>query len=131
MSTDAQDKERIRIPVDIWSLPEIVDVTAVLVRFKTPLTRYQGTKRVRYKEAAEIMVKTSGPIPERALSPVLMVGEVAVGDYEVAGENLYRFHAFDVKELRDGAPMHLKWPQRRPKRARMPPVFQLKGEEQR
>jgi hypothetical protein len=33
------------------------------------------------------MVKTAGPIPERALSPVLTVGDVVVDDYEIAGDN--------------------------------------------
>ena len=131
MSTDAQGREPIRTPLDIWTLPEIIDVQAVLVRFKNPLIRYDGQRRVKHKEAVELMVKTAGPIPERALSPALMVGDVAVDDYEVAGENLYRFYAFEVKQLREGAPMRLEWPARRLRRERELPVFQLKGEEQR
>lgn len=131
MSTDAQGREPIRTPPDIWTLPEIIDVRAVLVRFKKPLIRYDGQKRMEHKEAVELMVKTSKPIPERALSPVLMVGDEAVDDYEVTGENLYRFYAFEMKQLREGAPMRLEWPSRRPRREPKPPVFQFKGEEQR
>jgi hypothetical protein len=48
MSTDATNNEPIRTPLDIWTLPEIVKVTAVLVRFKKPLIRYRGRKRVQY-----------------------------------------------------------------------------------
>jgi hypothetical protein len=65
------------------------------------------------------------------MTPVLMVGDVVVDDYEVAGDNLYRFHAFEVKELREGAPMRLEWPGFGPKGERKPPVFELKSEEQR
>lgn len=85
---------------------------------------------MEHKEAVELMVKTAGPIPERALSPVLIVGDVAVDDYEVAGQNLYRFYAFEVKQLREGAPMRLEWPARRPRHERKPPLLQLEGEEQ-
>lgn len=131
MSNDAQAREPSQRPPDIWSLPEIIDVCAVLVRFKNPLIRYDGQRRVEHKEAVELMVKTAGPIPERALSPALMVGDVAVDDYEVTGENLYRFYAFEVKELREGASMRLEWPARRPGCQPQPQVFQLKGEEQR
>jgi hypothetical protein len=131
MSTDAQGQEPDREPVDIWTLPGIIDVRAVLVRFKKPLIRYDGQRRVEHKEAVELMVKTAGPIPERALSPVLMVGDVALDDYEAAGQNLYRFYAFEVKQMHDGAPMHLEWPTRRPRREPKSPVFRLRGEEER
>lgn len=131
MSTDAQGREPIRTRPDIWTLPEIIDVCAVLVRFKKPLIRYNGQRRVEHKEAVELMVKTAGPIPERALSPILLVGDVAVDDYEAAGEDRYRFYAFEVKQLREGAPIGLEWPARRSRHERKPPLFQLKGEEQR
>jgi hypothetical protein len=131
MSNDATSKERAGTRADIWRLPTILDFTAVMVRYSSPLIRYEGQKRIRRKEAVEILVKTDGPIPERALSPILMVGDEPVSDYEFVEENLYRFYGFEAQNLREDAPVSLEWPQRERAEAVKRPVFRLKGEESR
>ena len=70
----------------------------------------RGPERRQTSEAVEIMVRTAAPLPIRALSPVIFVGDVPVEDYEVAGLNLYRYVAFDPRALVGGAPVSLGWP---------------------
>jgi hypothetical protein len=131
MSSDSSDSEQPRPRPNIWALPDVIDVKSVLVRFKKPLIRYHGRERVLHEQAIELMVHTNGPIPERAISPVLMVGDVPVADYEHAGKNLYRFYAFDTDSLHRGAPIKLAWPDQKPRPERKIPIFELRGEESR
>jgi hypothetical protein len=57
----------------------------------------------------EFMVRTDGPIPVRALGPALFVGDVAVTECERVEDTLYRFLAFDIDQLRQGAPIAWGW----------------------
>jgi hypothetical protein len=57
----------------------------------------------------EFLVRTSGPIPARALGPALFVGDVQVAESHEAGENLYRFLAFDLERLKPRAPIAWGW----------------------
>jgi hypothetical protein len=131
MSSDSSDKERPAPRANLWALPDVLEVRAARVRFKKPLIRYEGRKRVEHAAAVELMVRTSGPIPERAISPVLVVGDAEITDYEYAGHNFYRFHAFDMEKLREGAPVTLAWPQEKRRTERETPTFRLRGEETR
>ena len=131
MASDAQSKEPVSPRANLWKLPEIVDVKAVLVQYRTPVIRYMGRDRVEYREAVELSVQTSDELPARALSPALYVGDVAITDYEVAGKNLYRFFAFNIRELQEGAPITMDWPQLRRGREHRAPVFRVSGEETR
>lgn len=96
---------------DLWELPQVVSVDAVQSHYNDPLIRYVGGQRVEYHDVVEIWVQTSEPLPMRALSAAIYIGETLVDDYEAAGENQYRFFAFDSTALDEGAPIAIGWPQ--------------------
>lgn len=108
---------------DIWSLPRILDVQAVRRRYRKPRVSYRRLERVEHPEAVEILVKTDGPFPTRALAPVLYIGDEPVEHWEMEGKNAYRFFAFEPSRVRDGAPIALGWPNdlrpRQPANARL------------
>jgi hypothetical protein len=86
-----------------WDLPEILDVEIRRVRYDPPKLRNFESALAGYKEAVEFRVRTSGPIPARALGPALFVGEVQVVESQEVETNLYRFLAFDFERLESGA----------------------------
>jgi hypothetical protein len=95
---------------DPWPLPRIVDVEVALRDYDAPRVTYRGMERVEHRQAVEIVLETSGPIPARALSPVLYVGDELVEDWETVGPNHYRFYAFEPERLQDDAPLAIGWP---------------------
>jgi hypothetical protein len=97
---------------ELWALPRVLAVDFRSVKFDVPRTYFVGRERRQTSEALEIMVRTASPLPIRALSPAIYVGDLPVEDYEVAGHNLYRFLMFDIGGLRAGAPISLGWPGR-------------------
>ncbi|MGE3821627.1 MAG: hypothetical protein AB7I30_19625 [Isosphaeraceae bacterium] len=132
MNDDAEAKEPSPWPVASWKLPEIVNMKAEKVRYARPRVRYEGTERVEYGEGVEILVETAFELPERAISPALYVGDVALTDYSYEGKNRYRFHGFAPQTLREGAPVRLDWLHERPAEAvGAAPRFQISGEVER
>jgi hypothetical protein len=102
--------------VDIWRLPKIVKLEARLARYRVPRrhTTAQGAQEVR--EAVEVDVYTDGEFIQRALSPVLRVGDAVLAWGERVGENHYRFRAVEpeMSLMREGNPVELAWPVGRP-----------------
>lgn len=92
------------------SLPTVIGVKAVRVRYKRPRVYYLRRQRREAREAVEIMVRTADRLPIASISPTLFVGEVPLVEYEGAGPNLYRFFAFEFTKLRQGDPISLGWP---------------------
>jgi hypothetical protein len=82
-----------------------------MVRFAAPERRHFKSALAEYagKEVVEITVRTSGPIPARALGPALYVGTLALIECAQVGINAYRFTAFDPKALKRGSPIILAW----------------------
>ena len=64
-----------------WLLPRVLEVEFRPVKYEAPRPYYVGRERRQTSDALEIMVRTSAPLPVRALSPVIYVGEVPVADY--------------------------------------------------
>jgi hypothetical protein len=95
---------------DPWPLPRIVDVEIAPQDYDAPRVTYRGLERVEHRQAIEIVLTTSSPIPARALSPVLYVGDEPVEDWETVGPNRYRFYAFEPGRLQDDAPLAIGWP---------------------
>lgn len=91
-------------------LPRVLSVAFRTVRYETPRPYWVGRERKQTSQALEILVHTESPLPVRALSPVIYIGEVAVMDYKVAGRNLYKYVAFDPTVLVAGAPLTFGWP---------------------
>ena len=111
MSIDGGKREPSIPGADLWKLPKVLSINAVQVRYREPKVHYVGSKRVEYREAVELIVQTSGEFPARAFSPALFIGDSPIIDYEVVGENLYRFYAFEFKKLKEDAPISIGWPQ--------------------
>jgi hypothetical protein len=111
MSTDAQGREPEPPPRDLRRLPDVLDVEVTRVRYRSPLVRYTGPNdTVEYDQAVELLVTTSEPFPIRAIPPVLYVGEQLVDDWEQVASTRYRFYAFRIGDLQDGATIRLGWP---------------------
>ncbi|MEM7393322.1 MAG: hypothetical protein AAF492_13340 [Verrucomicrobiota bacterium] len=110
-------------------LPDILEVKTTLVHFKEPITEYQGPEAVQQEKAVELLVTTSGPLQARAVTPVLMVGNVVVCDYKTVGPNTYCFQACQVDALEEGAEIRLEWPDHLKRRGA--PTFKIDQEEER
>src|SRR5262245_31893524 len=95
---------------DLWLLPQVRDISVELVRYREPRTYYVGIELRQALGGAEFLVRTAAPLPIRALSPALFVGEVPVLRYTTLGLLVYRFVGFDLTRYRPGAPLSLGWP---------------------
>ena len=92
-----------------WQLPDVLDIRMRRIRYQPRRPRNFESALSGYKEAVEFIVQTSGPIPVRALGPALFVGDVRVVENEPAGEDRYRFLAFDLDRLEPGASIAWGW----------------------
>src|SRR3954469_20486969 len=114
--------------VDIWRLPKILKLEARLARYRVPkrYTTREGVQEVR--EAVEVDVYTDGEFIQRALSPVLRVGDVALVWGERVGEKHYRFRGVEpeMNLMREGSPVELAWPAERPATAEKRPRSTLR-----
>lgn len=107
MTTDVAQKEM----GPQWKIPKVLDIRIARVPYEAPKLRHFESAYAKYKEAIEFLVNTDAPLPPiRALTPVLYVGETAVVGCGAAGENKYRFLAFEFDALEEGAPISLGWP---------------------
>ncbi len=91
-------------------LPEITAVEIKRVRFDQPVRFYREGRQVSMSAAVELLVRTAAALPVMALPPVLFVGEIKVDEYALVGQNAYRFRAYDIGRLKNGAPISLGWP---------------------
>jgi len=93
-----------------WTLPEITGIQIRRIPFQARKPRNFESALANVREAVEFLVKTSGPIPIRALGPALFIGEVQVTESEQVGENEYRFLAYNnIDQLKTGAPIRFGW----------------------
>ena len=96
-------------PRPAWDLPEIRDIEIRRIPFEPRRLRNFESALADYQEVAEFLVRTSGPIPARALGPALFVGNVQVIESEQVEDDLYRFLAFDLDRLESDAPIRWGW----------------------
>lgn len=94
---------------DPFALPMVQEIEITRVRYSVPRPYYVGQERIECSNGVEFLVRTDGPIPIRALSPILFVGDAAVEAYDEVGENLYRFIAYLVEDLSIGAQISFGW----------------------
>lgn len=92
-----------------WTLPEITRIQIRRVPFQARKPRNFESALANVNEAVEFLVQTSGPIPIRALGPALFVGDVQVTESQQVGENEYRFLAYNIDQLKPGAPIRFGW----------------------
>jgi hypothetical protein len=90
-------------------LPTIVGVHADRSHYGPPRLFVRRGADLQVSEAIEIVVQTSGPIPARALSPVLWVGAMPLPDSDRLDDHTYTFYGIEPDTLVDGAPLALGW----------------------
>jgi hypothetical protein len=108
MATDASSRIP-QGPRPDWDLPEVLDIKIQRIEFEPPKHRNFTSALAEYREAVEFLVQTNGPIPARALSPALFIGDVRVIESQQVGENLYRFLAFEPQRLEPGTSIGWGW----------------------
>jgi len=113
MSTDASQPLE-GGPEPRWDLPKILDIRIRRIAFEPRRHRHFASSLGRVGEAIEFLVTTDGPVPARAMAPVLFVGDAPVFESESLGENRLRFLAFDVARLQPDAPITWGWGHARP-----------------
>jgi hypothetical protein len=95
--------------IDLWRLPKVLELRARRKRFDPPFRlTVEGTDRY-VKEGIEIEIRVSEPFAERALGPVLWVGDEPLTIAEGDGNDTYRFFAFKPEALQANAPISLSW----------------------
>lgn len=92
---------------DLWSLPPVEAIEIERVRYRTPRRRVLRGRTEAVAESVEIVVRTAGPVPVRALSPALFIGGVQVAENVQDDATTYRF--FADEELPAGEPIVLGW----------------------
>jgi hypothetical protein len=98
-------------PKPDWRLPSVIDIKIRRVRFEPHKHKHFKSALARFKQAIEFRVKTSGPVPARALGPALFVGDTEVSESELVGGETtsLRFLSFFPKTLPPGAPISWGW----------------------
>jgi|SRR5947209_11568638 len=94
-----------------WELPQIVNVKTRARLYQPRATRNFENPLGAARNALEIVVSLSSPMPIRALGPVLWVGDVRLTESEPVepdGKEM-RFWSFDPSRLKDGAPIAMMW----------------------
>ncbi len=107
MTSDSGARER--RPRPDHRLPRVVSIATRLVRFVPPERRNFASSLPRLERTVEFLVETDGPIPVRALSPVVYVGDVPVAEVAADDDTHYRFTAMEPERLEEGAPVTLGW----------------------
>jgi hypothetical protein len=96
-----------------WELPKILDIKIQRIPFEARKPRNFKSALADYKEAVEFLVRTSAPIPPRALGPALYVGDSAVIEVQLlegdSNSQLYRFLALNLNRLEPGSPISWGW----------------------
>ncbi len=127
MTSDAAYEERGGQGVS-WNLPRIVAVEAFRVRYAPPAFHVVDRQYRGVDEGVEITIQTDGPIPERALAPVLYIGDEPLTESEPAGVLRYRFFGLAPDRLREGAPVALGWTMANSPRVESGFRFRIQGE---
>jgi hypothetical protein len=128
MSTDSQSQETLRPIPDGWQLPRITGIEIRRTRYEPAKYRFIQSAYSAYREAVELLVSYEGEFPvSRALSPILYVGEVPVGESKLLEGNQARFLAFQPEQLEEGAPIFVGWPGQPELRKETGFRYQLKG----
>jgi hypothetical protein len=107
MTSDPGARER--RPKPGISLPGVVSVVTRPTRFEPPKRRNFSSELPALRSTVEFLVETDGPIPVRALAPVIYVGDTPVTEVYADDDTHYRFVALRPDKLRDGEPVTLGW----------------------
>jgi hypothetical protein len=98
-------------PAPSWDLPEIQSIKIRSAPFKPRALEHFDHPLAAVPEAVEIVVSLEAPVPIRALSPVLWVGDQLLTESEVLdkGGKKMRFWSLEPAKLQPGAPIRMLW----------------------
>lgn len=96
--------------VDLWPLPRVLSIAVRRVEYPQAKVYYVGSQRRETRRAVEFRVATDAPLPVRAVTPVLKVGNITVPDYTTEGGNRYRFVAYEPDGFQADATIRWGWP---------------------
>lgn len=109
MSIDSGGPQQKPKSIDLWHLPDILELHVRRRRFDPPFRlTTEGVDRY-VNDAVEIEIRVSEPFTVRALGPVLWVGNEPLTVAESDGKNTYRFLGFKPEALRANVPISLAW----------------------
>ncbi len=91
------------------SLPEVLQVDAVRVRYDKPRYFEIRLQVVEIREAIEIRLQTAKEFPAVDDAPVLIIGETVLSEMKQVGNKRYTFYAFESDRLNEGDPIALRW----------------------
>jgi hypothetical protein len=128
MAGDAAQQEPIRGRGVSGRLPKIVAIETLRVYYVTPTYHVMEHELRPVREAVEIVIQTAESIPERALAPVLFIGEEQLTESEPAGPLRYRFFGLWPDRLKEGAPIALGWSMSNSPRVESTFRFRIHGE---
>jgi hypothetical protein len=109
MAMDSAGRTRDPKPVDLWRLPEVLELHVRRRRFEPKFRVTTAGVDHFVSDAIEVEIKVSEPFAVRALGPVLWIGEEPLTIAESDGKLTYRFFAFRPEALRKDAPVSLSW----------------------
>lgn len=95
---------------NLWKLPDIVNVDVKQAHYDPPKQFWVNREILEVHDGLELMVQLSEPLPSRAVTPALYIGDTAILEYDTAGPNLYRFYVINPLALEPGAPISFGWP---------------------
>ncbi len=96
-------------PKPTWDLPDILDIQIRRIPYEPPKLRNFRSVLAEYSEAVEFIVRTSAPVPVRAMGPALFIGDTMVIESQEIEKNVYRFLAFNVDNLVIGSSISFGW----------------------
>lgn len=109
MTMDSGGSHRAHKPIDLWRLPEILELHVRRRRFQREFRVTTAGKDHYVQDAIEVEIQVSEPFAVRALGPVLWIGDEPLTVAESDGKTTYRFFAFRPEALRMGDPISLSW----------------------
>lgn len=111
-----------------WVLPAIKDVKIRAASYAPRAPKNFKHPMAVVKNAVEIVVSLSEPVPARAMSPVLWVGGHQLTESEVVDKTgkKMRFWSFDPAKLQSGASITMSWMNEPPAATRAKAKFSYK-----
>ena len=108
MTSDSGEREE-RAPRPRYELPTVTGVEVRRITWEAPRRRNFASALPESAEAVEFLVETEEPIPARALSPVLYVGDTPIVEVSADDATHYRFVGLRPETYEAGAPLSLGW----------------------
>lgn len=108
MTSDQGEREHSRRRPEL-TLPRVLGVRARQASFEPPSHRNFDSALPRLEDTVEFVVETEGPIPVRALGPVLWVGDSPVTEVRSEDETHCVFVSLRPEELAEGASITFGW----------------------